>query len=645
MRLLNVRTLRLEYFQDADTAPKYAILSHTWGKDEILFEDLDPAKNPEEGKLATTKPGLEKVLGAAREAFSNDYDYIWIDTCCIDKSSSAELSEAINSMFNWYAMAGECYAYLSDFTIEDEARRPWNRSRWFERGWTLQELIAPSSVIFFDSRWKRIGTRAELAPKVAARTKIPVDILNIQPGPFYNNRDHSIVLRENLESFSVSARMLWAAGRQTTRVEDRAYSLMGIFDVNMPLLYGEGSKAFQRLQEIILTQTDDQSILAFVPFFEQTYALAERPGQFVPGLENYQHIPTIEAMTLVSKNIEADVLLAPLDLPKDDEVFWESNYNPSTERYYLAILHCNVDGNVLERVAIMLKAINTDANTFARVIDDALGRSSSNLPVCFKLQLRGGGKTWAVPINSQENYIGYTRNRRREGFTFPIVDFVRAHIVIKPSTAGRQGEQMLLQISLSGQLHSEGLYFVDELWCRYETQNDYIRIHPVRQDLGLVTTRNLNQVFTDASHAWGVVATGYVFLTKRPLTDQVGAVIIIWGYKFPPSNETYSPREDQMVCYVSSFPMDAWREEDQANEAISKLVSDEFAPKAARVSSCWNEQLNRGITAEIWTQTVIDRTCSFLKVNVDGSGPSDVGKERHEGKESDKGKESDETRL
>ncbi|KAK0751951.1 hypothetical protein B0T18DRAFT_302401, partial [Schizothecium vesticola] len=184
------------------------------------------------------------------------------DTCCIDKSSSAELSEAINSMFSWYAYAHESYAYLSDFTIGDEASLPFDRSRWFSRGWTLQELIAPGSIIFFDSRWKRVGTRADLTLQLAARTKIPVAILNKQAtGARYNN--DLIELRVDLNRFSVSARMLWAEGRKTTRVEDRAYSLMGIFDVKMTLLYGEGPKAFRRLQEVILTQTNDQSILAF----------------------------------------------------------------------------------------------------------------------------------------------------------------------------------------------------------------------------------------------------------------------------------------------------------------------------------------------------------------------------------------------
>jgi hypothetical protein len=394
MRLLNARTLRLEYFHDQDSAPKYAILSHTWGDDEILFQDLDPAKNPEEGKLATTKSSVEKVLGAAREALSDGYTYIWIDSCCIDKSSSAELSEAINSMFSWYAYAHECYAYLSDFTIGEEARLPFDRSRWFSRGWTLQELIAPNSIVFFDSRWKCVGTRAELAPQLAAITKIPVGILSKQatnPGLLY-----SMELRSDLVRISVSARMLWAEGRETTRVEDRAYSLMGIFDVNMPLLYGEGPKAFRRLQEVILTQTNDQSILAFTPRLLQRTTLAEDPGQFLRGLEAYQHVLT-KPMSIVSGDIEVDVLLCRIGSAGGDPT------RPS-EDYSLAVLHCNVAGDVLKRIAIYLRAVNVGANVFTHISEDY---KRAKFPVFFELQRGGDGKTWAIPAShSTGNVFG-----------------------------------------------------------------------------------------------------------------------------------------------------------------------------------------------------------------------------------------------
>lgn len=142
--------------------------------------------------------------------------------------------------------------------------------------------------------------------------------------------------------------MIWAEGRNTTRVEDCAYSLMGIFDVNMPLLYGEGVKAFMRLQEIILTQGNDQSILAFAPRWSQPTNLADDPAQFVRGLETYQHILT-KPMTIVSGDIEVDVLLCHID----PRLIENSMY--SSQDYSLAVLHCNVAGDILQRIVILLK--------------------------------------------------------------------------------------------------------------------------------------------------------------------------------------------------------------------------------------------------------------------------------------------------
>jgi hypothetical protein len=173
------------------------------------------------------------------------------DTCCIDKSSSAELSEAINSMYAWYQRGVVCYAYLSDVQLwstyqPEDADGAWvaenpeavlqvMKSRWWTRGWTLQELIAPPSVVFYAATsqgWSKIGTKGSLIDLVAARTGIRDDILR----------------GLDVKKCSVAQRMSWASQRETTRTEDLAYCLLGIFGVNMPLLYGEGSKAFLRLQ-------------------------------------------------------------------------------------------------------------------------------------------------------------------------------------------------------------------------------------------------------------------------------------------------------------------------------------------------------------------------------------------------------------
>lgn len=249
MRLLNTRTLEFREFHGPKTV-KYAVLSHTWTDGEEIgyrdFLDLNPAW--------TTKSGFQKVQGACRTALADGADWIWIDTNCIDKSSSAELSEAINSMYAWYQEASVCYAYLSDVPdiepSERDSLRHFRESRWFTRGWTLQELIAPRGVVFYSQSWKKIGYRSDkfLLGTASGITGVPTSILTG---------------RETLHQISLAKKMSWAARRVTTRVEDMAYCLLGIFDVNMPLLYGEGTKAFTRLQEEIIKTSNDHTIFCW----------------------------------------------------------------------------------------------------------------------------------------------------------------------------------------------------------------------------------------------------------------------------------------------------------------------------------------------------------------------------------------------
>ncbi|KAI1480322.1 HET-domain-containing protein [Daldinia eschscholtzii] len=240
MRLIDVNTLKLKEFF-TEKAPPYAILSHTWGDAEVTFQEWERAAVDDTVK---SKEGYTKILGACRRAQADGLQYLWCDTNCIDKSSSAELSEAINSMFAWYRNSAVCYAYLYDVEAEDT----FAQSRWFTRGWTLQELLAPSKVLFFYRYWAFHGDRNELAEVISGITRIHVSAL----------RDRSTIY-----NYSIAQRMSWAANRQTTRVEDIAYCLLGIFDINMPLLYGEGRKAFYRLQREIVKASNDQSILAW----------------------------------------------------------------------------------------------------------------------------------------------------------------------------------------------------------------------------------------------------------------------------------------------------------------------------------------------------------------------------------------------
>lgn len=238
MRLLNTSTLRLEEF--SSRPPPYAILSHTWGAEEISFQDINAA-----GPGPVTKAGFEKVEKACTQAQLHALRYIWVDTCCIDKSSSAELSEAINSMFRWYRDAECCYAYLADVDCDED----FAHSRWFTRGWTLQELLAPSEVIFFTREWAVLGRKQDLAGAIS-------DVAGINS--YYLQKSVS-----RIREASIAERMSWASRRVTTRTEDMAYCLMGIFDVNIPLLYGEGERAFTRLQMEIMAHSGDQSIFAW----------------------------------------------------------------------------------------------------------------------------------------------------------------------------------------------------------------------------------------------------------------------------------------------------------------------------------------------------------------------------------------------
>ena len=216
----------------------YAILSHTWGDndEEVNYEDLMKGS----GK---TKTGYKKILFCVKQAARDGLQYCWVDTCCIDKSNNTELTEAINSMFRWYRNAAKCYVYLSDVSTNDHDQvdpslQSWQsafrKSRWFTRGWTLQELIAPLWVEFFCSNGKRLGDKKSLERQLHEITGIAVPALQ----------------GTSLSGFSREERMSWAENRETKREEDKAYSLLGIFDIYLPLIYGEGAKnAFRRLHE------------------------------------------------------------------------------------------------------------------------------------------------------------------------------------------------------------------------------------------------------------------------------------------------------------------------------------------------------------------------------------------------------------
>lgn len=384
MRLIDVNTIlevekRFEEGQQLDpqtrilvefhggslASTKYAILSHCWGAvvNEVQFKEmkkLTTMKECERNEIRM-RSGYNKILDTCRQACEDQIDWVWVDTCCIHKESSAELSEAINSMYYWYASAERCYTYLHDIddfalpTGPDEKRfqqfNGW--PKWFSRGWTLQELVAPSVVHFFNRKWEFIGDKRSLASVLYKVTRVPVDIL-----------------KDGLSANRPSAAqiMSWAADRKTTREEDRAYSLLGLFGVHMPMLYGEGKYAFQRLQFEIIRMSNDHSIFAWDPkgrirqtgsvladdpsFFRDCHDIERmEPDEFIESLKDEIAEDELPAITderlhsftvtnggihiwlpVTSSHDRPSVFRITLACRRDDEpvtidlVFWKSNF-------------------------------------------------------------------------------------------------------------------------------------------------------------------------------------------------------------------------------------------------------------------------------------------------------------------------------
>ncbi|CZT21340.1 uncharacterized protein RCC_07203 [Ramularia collo-cygni] len=323
MWLLNSHSLELEHFEDeTQKYGRYAILSHVWlAKDvEVSFQDLRPG-----GKVAYDKAGWAKIEQTCRRARADKLDHCWIDTCCIDKTSSAELSEAINSMYRWYYQAKVCYAYLADVPEVSLCD-----SIWFTRGWTLQELIAPGYIEFYNKDWELMGSKISMLKELAEITRICDEVL----------RD-----REALQSISVAARMAWASDRSTTRIEDRAYSLMGIFDVNLPMLYGEGEKAFARLQEEIIRTSTDHSIIVWQAWQESHLAMLMSPSPY--GFRRAHNIvswsnPIDEAFQLANKGLR--ISLPAVRTAKNPELL-------------TAILNCRYSDNTGAQIAVILREL------------------------------------------------------------------------------------------------------------------------------------------------------------------------------------------------------------------------------------------------------------------------------------------------
>lgn len=249
----------------------YTILSHRWLDEEVIFDDMCNFAQLRKDEKSPKSDSVKKVEGACRVANANGYDFIWLDICCIDQKNPLELSTAINSMYRWYKNAKVCFAHLQGYDSTSKSSNAMD-SIWFKRGWTLQELVAPTSVDFFDENWKPVGNKIYLQDEISKKTGIDREILSHDKG---------------VGRVSVAHRMSWFKGRVTKVPEDNAYCLMGLFGVNMPTLYGEGmERAFRRLQEEIIKNSDDHSIFAWR---DDSDNRRERSGMLAPSPKCFEH--------------------------------------------------------------------------------------------------------------------------------------------------------------------------------------------------------------------------------------------------------------------------------------------------------------------------------------------------------------------
>ncbi|THU97733.1 HET-domain-containing protein, partial [Dendrothele bispora CBS 962.96] len=243
-RLIDTHSLRFAEFDKNDVSPQYAILSHRWIEgEEVTFQEF---LNPEGREEMKKKSGYRKILRACMKARNDGINFIWIDTCCIDKGNHDEVARDIKSMYAYYENSVVCYAYLVDVykwyygKESSRYREQWRKwmfedSEWFQRGWTLQELLAPKEVVFFSHKWNKIGTREGLKELICSVTAIPLELLGG---------------KSSLKDFDVKTRMSWAMGRMTTKPPDRAYCLLGILDITVEPDYDEDVETvFRRLQD------------------------------------------------------------------------------------------------------------------------------------------------------------------------------------------------------------------------------------------------------------------------------------------------------------------------------------------------------------------------------------------------------------
>lgn len=404
MRLIHTSRLQMKEFFEA-SLPDYAILSHTWGDGEVSCQGFT---QPE----CRSKPGWKKIEACCELAVGHGVEWAWIDTCCIDKTSSAELSEAINSMFRWYRKAAVCYVFLSDFDESSE----WAglaHCRWFTRGWTLQELLAPSKVEFYDMSLIFVGDRESLSHRISHITGNPTAYLQAEGA--------------DLSEACIAQRMFWTSRRQTTRPEDIAYCLLGILDINMPLLYGEGSKAFARLQQQILAQSSDESLFAWtLSDPEPCGMLARSPRDFAASGNVHRLITRPVRPPSMSTNQGLEFAVNMYTSRR-----WQDWINPSPPNRLQVPIACSLEVGIDRKRRLAIELTRPSADYWLWTRDP----SASHLPcrrarIFQDLEAIFSGYT-KINVASEPSIVPVIAQDRRSSFILTSVR-IAAHLLVIP---------------------------------------------------------------------------------------------------------------------------------------------------------------------------------------------------------------------
>jgi hypothetical protein len=353
-----------------DDVTRFAILSHTWERGELSYQDLHGQNDlsgshlcpPDSDQDSDRKRSFEKLHNFCDIAKEYGTEFAWADNVCIDKSSSAELDESIRSMFSWYRDATICIVYLA----QTNDLRDLVHDRWFARGWTLQELLAPRHLKFYSKRWHPLTEF--LNDKISAedvrklndqRLSRQLDLLSgaiLKAAGLVMQHVRDFI--PGIRHPSLPERMQWIARRVTTRGEDQSYSLMGIFDVSISIAYGEGrERAFFRLFQAILEVGYERDWLLWTgrsvsPSIHPSRMIPSSPkcyltrnvhfrrdtpeGMMVSALEN-------EPLSLTNVGLPMKILFVPVHVREPGKFSRYPDYTPSD-----AVITCPLSNKTIE---------------------------------------------------------------------------------------------------------------------------------------------------------------------------------------------------------------------------------------------------------------------------------------------------------